>query len=364
MNGQKSIIIYRLGSLGDTIVALPCFHLIARTFANSVRIVLTNAPVHSKAPAASSILGESGLVHEYLSYSVGTRNIIALAKLCWKIRRLKADTLVYLTPPRGEAAVRRDEVFFRLCGITEIIGIPRGELAIHRYDEVTDRYEAEASRLARCLACLGDARLNDPASWQLLLTEKEKACGISALRPLNGVPFLALGIASKQNVTDWGIANWKELMPALRSKFPEHGLVFIGAREDRSAADDVAARWGGKSLNLNGDLSPRESAAVIEQSDLYLGVDSGPMHLAASVGALCVSVSAANKLPGTWFPFGDAHEVIYHKTECFGCNLEVCTVEKKKCILSITVEEVVAAVVRAAERKRGRLLSFARDLCL
>src|SRR5579863_6244025 len=121
---QKKILIYRLGSLGDTVVALPCFHLLARTYPNSIRILLTNEPVNEKAPAAWLVLGESGLIHEHISYSVVTRNFIEISKLGWKIRRLHIDTLVYLTPPRSEAATRRDEIFFRLCGIREIVGVP------------------------------------------------------------------------------------------------------------------------------------------------------------------------------------------------------------------------------------------------
>ena len=352
MTNRNVILIYRLGSLGDTIVALPCFHLIARTFADSLRVLLTNTPVHAKAPASSSVLGDSGLIHKYMSYSVGTRNVIELAKICWKIRRLGVETMVYLTPSRGEAALKRDEIFFRLCGVKRIIGIPRGELADHRYDPIRDRYEAEASRLARCLAPIGDAHLGHPGSWDLLLTGREQARASSALRPLNAAAFIALGIASKKAVTDWGTDNWKALMPALRRKFPMHALVFIGAREDRSATDDVAAYWEGISLNLSGELSPRESAAVLQRGDLFLGVDSGPTHLAASVGTPCVSIFPAHKRPGIWFPFGGAHQVIYHKTECFGCDLEVCTIERKRCILSISVDEVVAASMRIVEHKQ------------
>jgi heptosyltransferase-3 len=353
MAKRNRILIYRLGSLGDTVVALPCFHLLARAFADSERILLTNVPVHAKAPAAWSVLGESGLIHKYMSYPMGTRNLIELAKLCWKLRQLNIETMVYLTDPRGEAAIRRDELFFRLCGIREIIGIPRGELATHHYDPVTDRYEAEASRLARCLAQIGDARPSDPASWDLLLNEREQTRATSALRPLNGAPFLAVAIAPKMDANDWGIENWQALMPKLRRNFPEHALVLIGAEEDRSAANDVGVRWAGRSLNVSGDLSPRESAAVIQKADLFLGPDSGPMHLAASVGTPCVSIFSARIRPGIWFPCGDAQEVIYHKTDCFDCGLEVCKVEKKKCILSISPDEVVEAVVRVGERNQA-----------
>ena len=350
MSTGKTVLIYRIGSLGDTVVALPCLRLISRAFPESKRILLTNTPVHAKAPAASAVLGESGLVHGYLSYPIGTRNLLQLAKLWWKIRQLKVGTVVNLSPVRGEAANRRDNLFFRLCGAKRIVGTPTGELATYRYDAQADRYEAEANRLARCIAEIGDARLNDPDSWNLVLTELEKSRAAAALRPLYERAFFTLGIASKQQVTDWGVSNWRQLMPELWKKFPGHALVFIGAKEDRVAVEEVAAQWPGTSLNLCGELTPRESAAVIKHGDAYLGLDSGPMHLAASVGIPCISISAANKLPGIWFPVGDAHEVIYHKTECFGCNLQVCTTEKKRCILTITPEEVVSATVRAVGR--------------
>ena len=351
---RKKLLIYRLGSLGDTVVALPCFHLVARVFADRVRILLTNVPVHSKAAAAPSVLGESGLIHGHMSYPVGTRNIIDLAKLFWRIRRLGVATMVYLTPPRGEAAAKRDEWFFRLCGIKEIIGVPRGSLATHYYDPVRDRYEAESSRLARCLAPIGDARPSDAASWNLLFTEQEVTRANDALRPLQGDPFLSLAIASKVSTTDWGVENWKALLPSLHREFAKHALVFIGAKDDRSVSAEVAALWPGKTLNLAGTLSPRESAAAMKHSDLFLGIDSGPMHLAASVGTPCVAVFSARNPPGTWFPFGNAHEVLYHETECAGCKLDVCSMEKKKCILSISVGEVVQAAKRARDRRQAR----------
>jgi heptosyltransferase-3 len=360
MAKQNKILIYRLGSLGDTVVALPCFHLIARAYPDSVRFLLTNAPSHAKAPAASAILDHSGLVHGYINYYEGTRSVLELGRLWWEIRKSRIDTVVYLTPPRGEAAIKRDEVFFRMCGVKEIIGTPRGDLAKYRYDPAHDRHEAEASRLARCLAEIGDARLSDPASWDLRLTPAEHERAADFLRPLHGKQFIVLGIGSKKDVTDWGVENWKSLMPRLREKFSEYAIVFIGAKEDRQAADLVAAGWSGKSLNASGDLSPRESAALIQRAHMYLGPDSGPMHLAASVGTPCVSIFAAHQRPGKWFPFGQAHEVIYHKTDCFDCNLTVCTVEKKKCILSISTGEVLAAAERAGKREVAAVNGFAQ----
>ncbi|MGA7884288.1 MAG: hypothetical protein WCA44_01005, partial [Acidobacteriaceae bacterium] len=56
----RRVLIYRLGSLGDTVVTLPALHVIERAFPQAERRMLTNLPVHAKAPAAWAILEGSG----------------------------------------------------------------------------------------------------------------------------------------------------------------------------------------------------------------------------------------------------------------------------------------------------------------
>src|ERR1700748_1733167 len=100
-SSTKRVLIYRLGSLGDTLVALPSLHLIARAFPEAERRLLTNFPVAGKAPPAGGILENTGLVDGYFRYTVGTRNIVALAKLWWELRKWQPDVLVYLGSARG-----------------------------------------------------------------------------------------------------------------------------------------------------------------------------------------------------------------------------------------------------------------------
>ncbi|MGI4829588.1 MAG: hypothetical protein ACRYFU_15540 [Janthinobacterium lividum] len=77
----RRVLIYRLGSLGDMLIALPAFHLIARAFPEADRRLLTNSPVHAKAPAAAAVLDGTGLVQGYLRYTVGTRSPWELLRL-------------------------------------------------------------------------------------------------------------------------------------------------------------------------------------------------------------------------------------------------------------------------------------------
>ena len=105
----QRIVIYRLGSLGDTVVALPCFHKVAQTWPDAERIVLTNFPVSSKAAPLETILREGGLIHDAIAYPVGTRSVRKLWSLRRHLRSLEADVLVYLTPARVLQMLRLQE---------------------------------------------------------------------------------------------------------------------------------------------------------------------------------------------------------------------------------------------------------------
>jgi heptosyltransferase III len=342
----RRVLIYRLGSLGDTVVALPCFHLIERSFPDAERVLLSNFPVHTKAPAAAAVLGASGLVHGYMRYTVGTRRLSELLRLAWQIRRFGPDVVVYAMPVRPLKNVRRDRWFFRLAGVRKIVGLPGPQELENKFDSATGLYEAEASRLARTLAELGDAGVDDPAHWSLRLTALEREKARVALGVLVGRPIIVCGPGTKMQAKDWGEQNWQALLVRLHTKYPEYGLALIGAQEDAVVSEYAAEHWTGPKVNLCGKLSPRETAAVLERAAVFLGPDSGPMHLAACASVPCVIAFSARGLPGIWYPAGKQHEVIYHQTSCYGCGLETCLVEARRCLTSIAVEEMAAAVDR------------------
>jgi len=343
----KRVLIYRLGSLGDTTIALPALHLIARSFPAATRHLLTNIPVHAKAPAAAAILGGSGLVEGYIDYPVGTRSVVELAKIWLRIRSFRPDVLVYLSPPRNADAVKRDAKFFRVCGIRHIVGLPTGDMGENRYDAATDMWEREAARLLRCMAALGPADVNDLRNWDLRLSDAEAAKATKVLTPLGHNPIIACGPGTKMQSKDWGQEKWLELLTRLSAKFPGHALALIGARDDKEVSDYAAAGWKGPQVNLCGELTPRESAAVIRHAELFLGPDSGPMHLAAAYGVPCAIAFASVDKRGRWFPIGEGHRPIYHQVPCSACRLTECYEKQKICINSITVDEMYHAAVEA-----------------
>jgi heptosyltransferase III len=370
----RRVLIYRLGSLGDMLVALPALHLVARAFPEAERRMLTNFPVSSKAPAAAAVLEGAGLVQGYVRYAVGTRSVRELLGLWWTIVRWRPQVLVYLAAARGVKTAQRDELFFRMCGVRRMVGVPLTEgMQRNYYGAATGgkdhamgagNLEPEAARLVRCIGELGavgevadPGRLNDPASWDLHLSAAEResaarAIGAQAL----GVESIAVSVGTKVQAKDWSKENWRALLGRVAAEFPGRALLLAGAAEESEASEFAAEGWrangGGVVVNLCGRLTPRESAAAIARSRLFVGHDSGPMHLAAAVGTPVVAIFAARNIPRQWFPFGKQHRVVYHRVECWGCGLETCIEQRKKCLMSITVDEVMEAV-REVE-KNGR----------
>jgi ADP-heptose:LPS heptosyltransferase len=344
-------LVYRLGSLGDTVVSLPCLHRIAQSFPRAERRLLTNVPVSAKAPAAAAVLGDSGLIHGYIDYPVGMRGPKEVLAVWRAVRSFRPQVLIYLSPLRGPRSAQRDRIFFRLCGIPELIGFPQSRQdSRHQPIPGTADFQPEAKRLAESIRSLGPIQLDDPSSWDLRLAPAEVHRARALLAGLGSGPVLAACLGTKIQSKDWGEANWTALLARLAAHLPDHQLLLVGAPEEAALSDRAALAWKGRSLNLCGLASPRESAAAIRAATLFLGQDSGPMHLAAAVGVPCVAIFSARILPRIWFPYGTQHSVIFHRTDCAGCGLDTCLVEKKKCILSITVDEVFAAALNQLNR--------------
>ena len=338
MNPAKKVLIFRTGSLGDTTVALPSFHLIAKAFPAAERRVLTSISPSEHAVPLSDLLDPTGLVHGYMIYPFGRLNMKKFIEIRQEIREWKPDLLIYLAEPRGPLSAWRDAIFFKSCGIKKLIGIPYTKLLReNQWLPQARRFEHESERLMRCLNEIGTVSLDDPKTWDLKLTGDELKRASRCLEDWKAKDrFIVCNVSAKVKAKDWGEKNWEELFKRLsasnetvilRPEGPKDlrffglrpqndevllGVVMIGAKPGALLSEKILKSWKGPKLNLCGKLSLRESAAVMKRALFYLGHDSGPMHLAAAVGIPCVAIFVECKKPNVWFPYGSLHQVIYH----------------------------------------------------
>src|SRR6266550_190397 len=255
MKPARRILIYRLGSLGDTVVALPALRLIARAFPDAQRWVLTNFSVNSKAAPLATVLEGTGLVNGYIEYPIGLRDPGGLLRLRRRIRSFRPDVLVYLAAPLGRLRAWRDALFFHLCGIRHLIGIPYDRDQQRPFQMNDGRYEYEGARLVRCLEPLGDARLDAPDAFDLGLSDKEHQTAVEVLGTLaDGRPLLVASIGAKVDVKDWGDVSWGALLTRLGKQLPGWGIAMLGAGEEWKRSEALLANWPGARLNLCGQV--------------------------------------------------------------------------------------------------------------
>ncbi len=112
-------------------------------------------------------------------------------------------------------------------------------------------------------------------------------CGMTG-----GGPKIALQLKSFPTKAhrDWPLEAFAELIARIVERFP--GACFVVTGDANSAADAARLdqRFPGRVISLAGQCTLRESAAILAAMDLYVGVDTGPTHLAGALGIPMVAL--------------------------------------------------------------------------
>ncbi len=133
---------------------------------------------------------------------------------------------------------------------------------------------------------IGLAPAGKHLSYVVSAAEREwAATRLAPMRMPGAGPLIGLQIASfpTKGYRDWSVERFIELCRRIRAEHPHaHFLIFGGSleRERTQALHDALPEC---STHYAGSLSLRQTAALMNELDLYIGVDTGPTHI---MGAL------------------------------------------------------------------------------
>ncbi len=136
-------------------------------------------------------------------------------------------------------------------------------------------------------------------------------------------------------------------------------VVLVGDAGDRDSSTRVRTLLGDpeRVLDLTGATSWGQLGALIERCGLFVGNDSGPLHLATAVGTPVVGLYGPTS-PAIDGPLGPAtRAVVYHALDCSPCFVGGRfrpTRPQADCMLGITLEEVWEAVQRLTQAPVAR----------
>lgn len=131
-------------------------------------------------------------------------------------------------------------------------------------------------------------------------------------------------------------------------------VLLCGTSAEASLGEAIAARMQAKPISLLGATTLEEFLALLPSVDLFIGNDSGAMHLAAGVGLPQVVIFGPTDETGTG-PLNPRARLVKQPVSCSPCFLRHCPVDHR-CMTRITVEQVWQAVEAAlADRRRAAL---------
>jgi heptosyltransferase-2 len=122
--------------------------------------------------------------------------------------------------------------------------------------------------------------------------------------------------------------------------------VAIGQASDRELCEQIVTRSGVRFINLAGKTSLRQLMGVLSLCRLLLTNDSGPMHLAAALGATVVVPfgSTSPELTGPDLPGQSRHRLLTSRAPCSPCFRRTCPIDLR-CLTGITVDQVVTVAI-------------------
>jgi N-acetylglucosaminyldiphosphoundecaprenol N-acetyl-beta-D-mannosaminyltransferase len=173
------------------------------------------------------------------------------------------------------------------------------------------------------------------------------ATGCYELPPAEKRVVIHPGSGSYSRARRWDAGNFAAVADALHRE--DHAqIILVGSPDDDGAA--VAEAMQTRPLDLTGRTTLPELAAVIRQADVFIGADSGVVHIAAAVGVPVVAIFGPSNHHawGPWLPDG---QVVILRSDplCSPCSYvghgiglrEGCPA--RTCMRLVTTEGVVKA---------------------
>jgi ADP-heptose:LPS heptosyltransferase len=130
-------------------------------------------------------------------------------------------------------------------------------------------------------------------------------------------------------------------------------ILLTGNTTERTLIDEIVARChvDVDVINLAGHLTLGELACLIDEADVLLSNNTGPVHLAAAVQTPVVDLYALTNPQHT--PWQVPHRLLYHDVPCKYCYHSICPRGDNACLNGIEPEEVAQAVCELLDERQG-----------
>jgi len=329
---MKNILFIRLRLLGDIILTIPTIRIFHKNFPQTRIVYLVEEKFKEIAemiPHIDRVMcvpRKMGIIKHYLFRQ--------------EMKKEKFDAVVDLhSGPKGALLTRLSNAKIRI-----------GYNSLNRdwaYTHLTARKFQKSSQhstlnQARHLEHLG-INVENILPYPRLNLEKFRISDFISdiINKHNSQKKVTIHVGAGNKFRDWGNDNFSNLIKLLLSS--EFTVFLIGWGDQEMERRKVLENHHSVK-NLIGKLTIPETCLLISRSDVYFGVDSGPLHLASLTQTPIVAIYGPNlpEISGPWRE--EQTTIIQLPLNCRPCSQRRCIYDSIRCVQDISPPEIYQAI--------------------
>lgn len=337
----QNILVNALVNLGDVVISTGAVALLKKAYPQSRITMLVK-------PSVCEVLNNNPLIDEVIpfAYRAKENSLSAMWAMVQLLKEKHFDLSVSLDRKLRPALLTWLAGIPVRVGPDKIFGDKPSRVTWLYTDVIPIKHDME-NTLQRELyqeIVRGFLNINDSALPRIADITTKNECQAQKLLSELPVGNRYIGLCVKGT---FPLKTWpKEYFATVVNKLAEkYGAVFYvtGGPEDKEYADEVISGFGLPAANFCGRTSLMDMAALLQRTDLFVSVDTGGAHIAATTGVPMVVMYGCTS-PRRWFPASENARVLTSDEKCCPCSYrpdECPTSPRPACLWNVTPEMVL-----------------------
>lgn len=337
----RRILLVQLADIGDLILATPA--IAALRDAHPMAHIALLANRHAAAVLEPGLLDAVHTLERFGGNATAAMLHPSNLRKLWSLRAEHYDTIIIFHHFTFGIGTLKFGLIAKITGAETIIGLDNGQgwFLTERVPDGGFGAKHQAEYWLELVSRVGA----DPTPQRERVAFDE---GILPLTAYNGMRIIIHGGSGGYSLARrWPVERFAQVADALHERYQAQ-IVLVGTPADEAAS--IAAAMKSSAVNLTGKTTLTQLADILRSADVYIGADSGVLHLATAVRTPVVAIFGPSNYRawGPWAPGGTA-VVLRSAPECSPCSYvgngidlrEGCAA--RTCMRMVTVDQVIEA---------------------
>jgi heptosyltransferase-2 len=335
----KKILIIRTDRIGDVVLTTPLIKALRDNLAQSYIAMMV-------VPQTKDIVEGNPYLDEVIIYDKNDkdRGIKGFFNFVANLKKKNFDLVLVLHTKK------RTNLIAYLSGIKERVGYCNNKFGFLLTKKIKDtRPEGDKHEIDYCLEVIRALGI-EPKDRQLFMPLKKES-EIWAEEILNknkisaGDTLVALHPGASCPSKRWPAERFTDVAKKLIKDYG-YKILVIASGSDVKTAQAMIKQIDYPLIDLSGQTSLSQLTSILKRCKLFISNDSGPVHIASSIGTPVISIFGRNQKglsPTRWGPVGEKDKILHKEVGCIECLAHNCN-KDFACLKAVTADDVLKAV--------------------